>query len=263
MIISERRKEILKGTADNVTTEELKKFLREARIYCMCEIETTLRSRYWRILDDPQSRLCQKLNISPSEHTIVRRSETGLLLSANINCFFIDDYPDYVYELLFTENSPECATIHTVTRAEKFLKRTGNDDALLLLYVKCEKVCNQIEQNIQDRWRRLLIRNGIPADTEYETLTRTRIDGLTFPQWRMFNDPDYNPSKSTFVLMKQYFEKRGKPEKAAFIQSRYEECLKNTTPPPIFEILSQNEAQELRNFFLSPAFRQQLMDGSI
>ncbi|MBQ0037275.1 MAG: hypothetical protein KBS74_01235 [Clostridiales bacterium] len=227
MTLSDRQKAILDGSAENVTSEELKSFMRNARLYGLTDVVSKLYEQYWRIMDDPLSRLCRKLNISPSDHAIVNGSETGLCISrCSCKSFWVDGYPDYVYELLFTDNSPACATIKSITKAEKFLKKAGNNDALCLLYVKCAETFAERARTQQKREQNMLERNGLPADTEYSTISWDHIDGLTFPQWKLLNVPGYRLLKEfSYFKMIEHFTQEGNLDMVKDIESRYEQMM--------------------------------------
>ncbi|MBQ0037184.1 MAG: hypothetical protein KBS74_00760 [Clostridiales bacterium] len=227
MTLSERQEAILDGSAENVTSKELKSFMRNAHLYGLTDVVSKLREQYWRIMDDPLSRLCQKLNISPSDHTIVCGRENGLNISCyGVQCFWVDGYPDYVYELLFTDNSSTCATVKSVTRAEKFLKKAGNNEALCLLYVKCAETFAERARMQQKREQNILERNGLPADTEYSTISWDYIDGLTFPQWKLLNVPGYRLLKEfSYFKMIEHFTQEGDLDMVKDIESRYEQMM--------------------------------------
>ena len=259
LYVSDRRKAILRGTAENVTCEELRKFLREAQIYCLDNVAEAIRNRYWKILDDPVSRLCQLLNIAPEEHKIGRGNESGQCMDYYL--FFVDGFPDYIYELLFSDQSPACATVHTITRAEKYLKKVGNDEALLLLRVKCADVFAERDRLQQAREKNILAKNGLPEDVKYDSVTWGGIDGLSFQQWKILNLPEYSlATKAAYSSMKNRFMREGDYEKVDFITTKYQDFLKRTTPPPEFPIMEQDEAYGLFEYILSPEYRQHLIE---
>ena len=260
MVFKDRWKEMLNGTAEGVTCEEVKSFMREARLHRWYEVVQKLYERYWLILDDKFSRLCQRLNISPAEHNVRNGNEHGLYLTS-CPCFFVDGFPDYVYELLFTDNSPACATVHSVSKAENFLREKGNDAALLLLYVKCADVFAEREQIQQGREQNILVKMGLPTDTKYTSISWDGIDGLTFPQWKMLHLPEFSlTTKSAYSGMINLFRRKGDLKKVDIIKNKYEAYLKRTTPSPEFPIMELEEASRLFDFVLSPEYQQYLID---
>lgn len=258
----ERKKAVIAGTAENITCQEVKSYMRDAKFCGQKDVVNKLYANYWRILDDSFSRLCQRLNISPAEHTVRNGSEHGKSLSAACQSFFVDGFPDYVYELLFSDNSPACATINLINRAEKYLKKINNTEALLLLYAKCEPVFEERSRIRQNMEANKLVKCGCPADAEYGAISLhlNSIDGLSFPQWKMLNLPEYTPSKTTFINMINFFEKRGDAEKADFIREKYAAYLKRITPEPLFPTLDLDKALMDFDFLMSPEYRQYLID---
>lgn len=55
MTLSDRQKAILDGSAENVTSEELKSFMRNARLYGLTNVVSKLREQYGELFNASRS----------------------------------------------------------------------------------------------------------------------------------------------------------------------------------------------------------------
>lgn len=128
-LLPDRQLAIFEGTAENVTEQEVSNLIRCLQRRDMTSDVDALRITYHNILQHTKRyEICERFNISPAEHMIIRYNWQ----------YYIDGYPEKVFEFLFVRDSDNYHYSHSNSikfrNVERYLMQNNMEAELLLLY---------------------------------------------------------------------------------------------------------------------------------
>jgi len=203
---------------------------------CSREEVIRIRIKYDIWLNDRESRLMEELGLDYDHHVIDKQPlEYGLSLKDYE--FTINGYRVNEWKMLTDEDY--VPTPYVLRLAQERLTKKGDTVALEVLDMKYKFIS-------ENRVERILRRHGIPLDVEFESLTQTKIDGITFHLWKLLNDEDFVPKTTNQLLSTiRQMRARGDEETADFLENKYYWFLY----PEKDETVREQEIEDARQFF--------------
>ena len=191
----------------DVTPEDVRSLLlRSGRFFPREEI-IRLRIKYDPWINDREKRFMAELGLDYYNHEI---TQTNRFYN---NDYLVNGYSETQWRMLTQEGyfPGRMSVTHFIN-----LCRENNDvDALEVLELKYGHIYEETN-------RQILLSHGLPADTPYETLTRTEIDGISFFLWKLTNDDEFVPkSKSVLVSCIRRLRNNGNATLAEQLEDKY------------------------------------------
>ena len=243
----ERYRQLVCGTAINVTREELISVGRNA-LYKRAYFDyQNIRANYKQILPEGYFLLetqCKKCGLNPDEHELRWEYHNGKRLLC------VDGYWVHAYKLLFTEH-PEEHCLTEVVSVKKYLMDVGDADSLALLLEKYRFMYERSEK----RKREFL---GIDDDVQNETISFSGIDGVSIKTWKALYDANFIPQISHLKYWIRLFEERGDPDKSKLLKEKYAEMLEGKKEEEL-PAMEADEAKVFAAYILSEEYRQKLI----
>lgn len=221
----------------NVSPHDVAMLLKKmASRQCSREEVIRIRRKYDIWLDDKESRLMAELGLDYDNHVIGKQPrEYGLSLKDSE--FTINGYRVNEWKMLTDEDY--VPPPYLLKLAQERLTKIGDTAALEVLDMKYRFIS-------ENRIERILRRHGLPLDVEFESLTQTKIDGITFHLWKLLNDDEFVPKTTNQLIstIRQMREK-GDEETADFLEDKYYWFLY----PEKDKKVSEQEIEDARQFF--------------
>lgn len=250
-LTEERYRDIIRGKASNVTPLEISLAAKDAYHYGTANASYFLRHHYPKECNMAREQYhlrerCKDIGLNPDEH------ELRFEYYQRKKVVVIDGYWILVYRLLFVTDPKKAKMCH-LTKAIRYLQARGDDESLVLLYLRYESLFEKREQHFREM-------HGLADDVEIESIDALRVNGLRVKLWLSLNDENYVPDRTMLIKRISSLEENGEPGKAAFLRIKYKELLepkKDELPS-----MEHSDAQSFRSYILSPEYRQKLIQRS-
>lgn len=215
----------------NVTSEEVRAFLLRASHIFTREEMIRFRIKYAPWIADREKRFMDELGLDYENHTITWTS------SVYGKTYLVNGYTATQWKMLTQDDYfPGRSSVSFFIN----LCRDRNDEAALqILMLKYGHIYETANAQI-------LTSQGIPADTPYQTLTRTHIDGMSFFLWKLLNDDNFVPiSRGILVSAIRRLRSNNEDAIAEFIENKYNDFLYPDRMDPI----TAQEIAEAEDYF--------------
>ena len=197
----------------DVDSKDVALLLRQMAVMGKSREEVLLmRTKYDLWIDDKEKRMMTELGLDYENH-VIEYVPCINSLSLHRKEALINGYRVVEWKMLTDDSYVPQPPMLNAAKAR--LADLGDKDALDVLNMKYKFISD-------NKVALILKKNNIPQDAEFETLTRTHIDGISFYLWRLINDKEYIPkSKSNLVSTIRQLRKKGEVETADFLEDKY------------------------------------------
>ena len=221
----------------DVTKEDVKILLKRMSHHYSRDDIIKMRIKYDAWIDDKEKRLMEEFGLSYDTHEITKTClESGRGISSTRNSFCINGYSTVEWKMLTDEDY--VPTITVLKNTIKHVANRGDEEALEIIKMKYNWMF--LEQE-----RSYLIMHGIDPDIPYTSVTRDKIDGMTFFRWRLLHDDDFQPKNRSILMSAIHrLRKDGYDEDAELIEDKYLDFLY-----PDYVAINAEDIQAAKNFF--------------
>ena len=221
----------------DVTKEDVKILLKRMSHHYSRDDIIKMRIKYDAWIDDKEKRLMEEFGLSYDTHEITKTClESGRGISSTRNSFCINGYSTVEWKMLTDEDY--VPTITVLKNTIKHVANRGDEEALEIIKMKYNWMFREQE-------RSYLIMHGIDPDIPYTSVTRDKIDGMTFFRWRLLHDDDFQPENRSILMSAIHrLRKDGYDEDAELIEDKYLDFLY-----PDYVAINAEDIQAAKNFF--------------